>query len=88
MIPKKIWCRFHEEVFVAIPLETKVRVIKLSRERPTRNVSSKNLIVRKKGVTGTMRGWVGGYNCEVLLVEHDDSGDIGAYWYDEIEAIT
>lgn len=44
-----------------------------------------HLSVRKEGVTGTVERYVPGHGGDVWFVQHDDSEDVGAYCFTEIE---
>lgn len=49
------------------------------------SIAPKHLVCRKTGVTGTVKAWVPGHGGDVHFVQHDDSDDIGAYCYTELE---
>ena len=49
-------------------------------------VKHQHLACRKAGVSGTVRGYVAGHGGDVWWVKHDDSEDVGAYSYTELEA--
>jgi hypothetical protein len=50
-------------------------------------IHEKHLAVRKPDQAGTISRWVPGHGGDVWFVQHDDSEEIGAYSYDEFEAI-
>lgn len=45
----------------------------------------KHLVVRREGVIGTVKNWVPGHGGEVWFVQHDDSDEVGAYLFTELE---
>lgn len=48
-------------------------------------INSKHLAVRRKGVRGTVKNWVPGHGGDVWFVQHDNSDDVGAYCFTELE---
>ena len=48
-------------------------------------IHPKHLTVRRKGVTGTVKMWVPGHGGDVWFVQHDNSDDVGAYSFTELE---
>lgn len=64
----------------------RVRVTKLG-ETKGMLIKPKHLDCRREGVTGVVDGYVPGHGGDVWWVKHDDSTDIGAYVFDELELI-
>lgn len=64
----------------------RVKVVKLDTTEGMR-VALKHRIVRATGITGIVDGVVGGHGGDVWWVKHDDSDDVGAYCFTELEAI-
>ena len=62
----------------------KVATVRL-RETTGIIVGDRHLEVRKAGVAGTVLGQVPGHGGEVWFVKHDNSQEVGAYCYDELE---
>jgi hypothetical protein len=50
-------------------------------------IKSRHLDCRKAGITGTVSGYVPGHGGDVWWVKHEDSEDIGAYCFTELEAV-
>jgi hypothetical protein len=48
-------------------------------------IQPRHLDCRKEGVTGTVKGWVPGHGGDVWWVAHDNSDDVGAYVFNEME---
>lgn len=48
-------------------------------------IAHRHLDVRKEGVIGYARSYVPGHGGDVWFVEHEDSGAIGAYVFNEME---
>ena len=48
-------------------------------------IAAKYLAVRAAGITGVVQGYVAGHGGDVWWVKHDDSGDVGAYVFNEFE---
>ncbi len=48
-------------------------------------IAPHHLSCRSQGVTGTVKGYVPGHGGDVWFVEHDDSDDVGAYCFNELE---
>lgn len=46
-----------------------------------------HLGVRQAGITGTLKGVVGGHGGDVWFVTHDGSRDVGAYCYTEMREV-
>ena len=49
-------------------------------------IKPRHLDCRKAGITGTVSGYVPGHGGDVWWVKHDDSEDIGAYCFTELES--
>ena len=62
----------------------KVRTTKLGETKGIL-ISPRNLDCRKAGITGTVSGYVPGHGGDVWWVKHDDSGEVGAYCFPELE---
>lgn len=45
----------------------------------------KHLNVRAVGIIGIVKNWVPGHGGDVWFVEHEGSGDVGAYVFNEFE---
>lgn len=65
----------------------RVRVTKLKSDGRGFLVKDEHLECRREGVTGTIRGWVPGAGGDLWWVHHDDSEEIGAYIFTELEEI-
>ena len=65
----------------------KVRITKLG-ETLGMMIKPRHLDCRKVGITGTISGYVPGHGGDVWWVKHDGSDEIGAYVFDEMEAVT
>jgi len=48
-------------------------------------INQKHLAVRRESVTGTVKSYVPGHGGDVWFVQHDNSEEIGAYCYTELE---
>jgi hypothetical protein len=51
-------------------------------------IADKHLNVRKSGTTGVITRYVPGHGGDVWFVKHDDSDEIGAYCFTEMESVT
>jgi hypothetical protein len=48
-------------------------------------INPRHLTVRREGVTGTVKEWAPGHGGDVWFVQHDNSEEIGAYCFTELE---
>ncbi len=63
-----------------------VKVVKLG-DTKGMLIKPQHLDVRQVGITGTITGYVPGHGGDVWWVKHDESDNVGAYVFDEFEAI-
>ena len=68
-------------------IETGMKVKTAAELEDTREmlINPRHLECRKAGITGTVKGYVPGHGGDVWWVAHDDSDDVGAYCYTELE---
>ena len=64
----------------------KVRTTKLG-ETKGFLIAPRHLDCRKAGIAGTVSGYVAGHGGDVWWVKHDDSAEIGAYCFTELETV-
>lgn len=62
----------------------KVRITKLG-ETNGMLIMQRHLDCRREGAIGIVDGYVPGHGGDVWWVKHEDSDDIGAYVFDEME---
>ena len=67
-----------------VKIGMKVRISKLG-ETTGMLIKPRHLECRKLEVTGTVKGYVPGHGGDVWWVQHDNSEDVGAYCFDEME---
>lgn len=50
-------------------------------------IHAKHILVRRAGVIGVVRSYVPGHGGDVWFVQHENSDEVGAYVFDEIEPV-
>lgn len=50
-------------------------------------INAKHILVRRAGVIGVVRSYVPGHGGDVWFVQHENSDEVGAYVFDEIEPV-
>jgi hypothetical protein len=50
-------------------------------------IADRHILARCNGITGTVLQYVPGHGGDMWFVEHDGTGEIGAYCFDELEAV-